>query len=187
MSIIVLLILFLLGFSWRIPAVARLDERAFLALYGLLSRPRGREFFRLLWPLGTTPAALAALLFLGLPLRGTWQAWGELWFGFALAALAERLTKMSMRRPRPFTTLPGVLMHQPRRPKDPSFPSGDALRIWFLAGVLSRLYPAGAALWYALGLLVSLGRIALGVHHPLDVLAGGALGALAAALSLSAL
>ncbi len=172
------LLLALLGLTYRLPAVNRLDQRLFLAVHRPLSRAPWGGLFRFLWPLGTTPAALLLLLPLRffLPLR----AWMLLWAAFALAALLERGVKLTLRRPRPFTALPDVRMLQPRRPHDPSFPSGDALRVWFLALAWGAAWPPAALPAAGLAALVSLGRLALGVHHPLDVLSGGALGALAA-------
>ncbi len=179
-----LLILFLLGFACRLPLIARLDARAFLFLHRPLSRPPWIAAFRALWHLGRTPAAVLALLLLAPFVGGDYRGWGLLGLALGLAALAERLVKRTMKRPRPFAALPGVSMQQPRQPRDPSFPSGDALRVWFLAAAYAHYLPAGAPLWYALALLVSLGRVALGVHHPLDVLSGASLGALSALLAL---
>jgi len=113
----------------------------------------------------------------------------NLWAGLtlpltlALAALFERGIKTALRRPRPFTCQPNTHVLQPRRPKDASFPSGDALRVWFLINALIAAlslsgYPALAL--YGIATLVTVGRVALGVHYPLDALAGAGLGILSA-------
>ncbi len=177
-----LLALALFGLSYRIPAINRLDQHLFLFLHRMLST--GGNFFRVLWPLGTTPLALVLLAALTWPLRAHTSTLAALWIALGIAALLERAIKLALRRPRPFASLSGVHMLQPRQPHDPSYPSGDALRVWFLALAWGRVYPPAALPAAALAVLVSLGRIALGVHHPLDVLSGSALGALSAWVAL---
>lgn len=66
-----------------------------------------------------------------------------------------------------------------------SFPSGHAvaasafypLLAWVVTRHRPRLFPAALSLAAALVLLVSLGRLYLGLHWPTDVLAGWAIGA----------
>ncbi len=166
--------LFLLGFLHRRPLPARYDAAVFRWLHRRIWR--AYPLFRVLWPLGTTPAMLFflfALLLFRWPLGLIASA------AYALAALLERGTKLALRRQRPFRALANVHMTQPRPPHDPSFPSGDALRVWFVAGVLAVWLGGSAPLTLAaviLAALVSLGRIGLGAHYPLDVLAGSGLG-----------
>ena len=166
--------LFFTGLLHRLPAVQALDASLFRILHRALWR--GYPFFRVLWLLGTTPATLF-LLFALIVYR--WQVGLIASLIYALAALLERSIKKRVRRVRPFQALDAVHMTQPRRPSDPSFPSGDALRVWFLVFVIAWTLPvSAAALWtlILLAALVSLGRIALGAHYPLDVLAGSGLG-----------
>ncbi len=170
--------LFLLGLAHRLPAVAQGDARFFLALHRPLTRGPWPRFFRLIWLWGTSPPTLALLIVLALRLRPWWAAP----LAYALAAGGERAVKLTLRRPRPFRALAQATLHQPRTPHDPSFPSGDALRVWFLALTLGAAFPGVAWLppvAVTLAALVSLGRIALGAHYPLDVLAGSGLGLLA--------
>lgn len=169
--------LFALGLSHRLPAVAQADARLFLFLHRPLSRGRWPRFFRVLWLWGTSPPTLVLLLLLAWRLRPWWAAPVL----YLLAAVSERAVKLTLRRPRPFRALPEARLQQPRVPHDPSFPSGDALRVWFLALTLSAAFPTQAwlpPLLVLLAALVSLGRIALGAHYPLDVLAGSGLGLL---------
>jgi undecaprenyl-diphosphatase len=172
--------LFLLGLGHRVPALERLEARLFIKLYAFFGDERGLPVFRLFWPLGRTPVTLILLAVLLLvDLKA-----GLLAGGLYLPAVGLEMTlKRRMHRPRPFEALPGIEPRQPTRPLDPSFPSGDALRVWFLALVLTSVlglaWPVSLTL-LALALLVSLGRIAMGVHYPSDVLAGSGLGILAA-------
>ena len=107
----------------------------------------------------------------------------EMFVSFTLAALitavVERGIKILVRRPRPFLELEDATVRQNPLPQDPSFPSGDATRIWFIfAAILFGIHPS--PIWSVLlgfcAVAVSFGRIRLGVHYPMDVWAGSGLG-----------
>ncbi len=175
-------VLFLLGLAHRWPPVAEGDRRLFLALHRPLRRLL--PFFRVLWWLGTLEGIVAVAILVALFDR--WQHGVSILLAYGIVVLGEMGLKRRVNRPRPFMAMPDeAWMGQPRRPKDSSFPSGDALRVWVLAFTVARVVPPpwGGAL-VVLAALVSLGRIALGVHYPLDVLAGTGLGLVAAALAL---
>lgn len=57
-----------------------------------------------------------------------------------------------------------------------SFPSGHATIAFTMAVVLSRKEPKWKWLFFTLAVFISLSRIYLGKHYPLDVIAGGLLG-----------
>ena len=57
-----------------------------------------------------------------------------------------------------------------------SFPSGHATIAFAMAVVLSHKEPKWKWIFYTLAVLISLSRIYLGVHYPLDIIAGGVLG-----------
>ena len=84
--------------------------------------------------------------------------------------------KLSVGRPRPFEVLPEA---------DPlivasvgtSFPSGHASMSVAGAIVLASLAPRLAPLFALLAVFVTVSRVYVGVHYPLDVLAGAAIGA----------
>lgn len=61
-------------------------------------------------------------------------------------------------------------------PSDGSFPSGHAASAFAAAGVVAVLHPRLRIPALALAALVGLSRVYLGVHYPLDVLGGAALG-----------
>jgi membrane-associated phospholipid phosphatase len=164
------------GLMWRLPALERLDA--------LLMRRTNRAqlpggFDRVLGLLritGTTPFFFAALLIVMVAR----PAWG---LGLALTAVvAEAITmvlKRAVRRQRPFAEDAGVVVRLPRLPTDPSFPSADAMRAAFLAGLTlaERATPLWAVLLAMLAAVgVGLGRVRSGAHYPLDVWAGLAIG-----------
>jgi len=60
-----------------------------------------------------------------------------------------------------------------------SLPSGHATCAWAIALSLAHAAPLLAAAALVWAVAVSLSRVILGVHYPLDVVAGGALGAVA--------
>jgi undecaprenyl-diphosphatase len=61
-------------------------------------------------------------------------------------------------------------------PATHSFPSGHATVSFACATVLALAVPRLRVPLYALATLISLSRVYVGVHYPLDVLAGAALG-----------
>ena len=63
-----------------------------------------------------------------------------------------------------------------RRPLTYSFPSGHAASAVAGAITLSRLWPTGRLVLWALATLAALSRIYVGVHYPLDVIGGAVLG-----------
>lgn len=83
-------------------------------------------------------------------------------------------------RPRPFSTLPVHILTY--RPSDPSFPSNAAAVAAVFPAVLWRRRPRLAGSAGLLGLAISLSRIFVGVHYPLDILAGWMVGGIAAAV-----
>jgi len=59
---------------------------------------------------------------------------------------------------------------------DASFPSGHTSTAFVSVVVLSNYYPKGKPVFYSLAGLIALSRIYVGVHFPVDVVIGGALG-----------
>lgn len=78
-------------------------------------------------------------------------------------------------RARPFMVLPGV--HALSLPlHTPSFPSGHVKTAWLLAVVLGYYRPRFLPGLIVVAVLISYARMYDGMHWPLDVLAGAALG-----------
>jgi undecaprenyl-diphosphatase len=178
------LVLFLVGLAHLYPSFALWDQRAFFAIYRFTSSKPLFNLFRALWPLGTTPAALILLMLI--LILGDKSYFLTILI-YVSAITVERIIKIKIKRPRPFVAIPEVAMLQPRQPSDPSFPSGDALRVWFLVIAFSNSFKLPGH-WYIIALLIALlitiGRIVMGVHYPLDVIGGTGLGILFAGILL---
>jgi undecaprenyl-diphosphatase len=68
---------------------------------------------------------------------------------------------------------PHPLVHVPG---SPSFPSGHAATSFACAATLAWLTPLSPIALYTLAALIAFSRVYVGVHYPLDVLGGAALG-----------
>jgi undecaprenyl-diphosphatase len=95
-----------------------------------------------------------------------------------LGLLVNRLIAHFWERPRPYETHPSAytLSHS----HDPSFPSDHASAAFGIAFAVLLFDPVAGALFLLLAVLISVGRVVIGAHYPGDVLAGAAIGLLAA-------
>jgi undecaprenyl-diphosphatase len=176
------LVLVIIGLLHNTVTLSQWDAETFLFLHTRLRRYT--SFFRYIWPLGTVPVGIMLILIM---FMASWQAGLSAALMYGLAALVEWAIKRKISRPRPFMTLPAVVMSQPRKPGDAAHPSGDAMRVWFLAMVFPLAFGLPwpvYALTCTVALTLSLGRIAMGVHYPLDVIGGAGLGTLFTGLSI---
>jgi undecaprenyl-diphosphatase len=176
------LLLVIIGFLHQTSAFSQRDAKAFLFLHTRLQCYAG--FFRYIWPLGTVPVGIILILIMFI---ASWQAGLSATLMYLLAAIIEWAIKRQVKRPRPFETLSGVVMNQPKNPRDASHPSGDTMRVWFLALVFPLAFGLSwlvFALTCTTALTLSLGRIVLGVHYPLDVISGAGLGILFTGLAI---
>jgi membrane-associated phospholipid phosphatase len=84
-------------------------------------------------------------------------------------------------RARPGTSVPdAMLRHAPAH--GPSFPSGHAIIAFAMAGILAPYLSRGWRLVaYGIAVAVSVSRVYLGAHNPVDVVAGAAAGLVIAA------
>jgi len=116
----------------------------------------------------------AALILLWFFSNLAWKQWAVVeFFGILGLAGVVLAIKFMVRRERPAGEWGGIY-----RNTDPhSFPSGHAARAFLLAVIASALAPPwlAAALW-VWAPLVSLARVAMGVHYLSDVVAGAVLG-----------
>ena len=96
------------------------------------------------------------------------------------------MLKYAVQRDRPPTVVldPEPLMDVPTTS---SFPSGHTSTSFACAYVISRLAPRLTVFVYLLAALIGLSRIYVGVHYPLDVLAGAVVGLVVAKALLTLL
>jgi undecaprenyl-diphosphatase len=85
-------------------------------------------------------------------------------------------------RARPFVADPGSVHLFTHHAPDPSFPSDHATAAFAIAVAIALRKRAWGVAALVAATVLSVGRVAIGVHYPSDVLAGAALGALAARL-----
>ena len=114
--------------------------------------------------------------------NSTWKQWAVVDFFGILGLAGVVLTiKFIVRRERPQGECGGIY-----RNTDPhSFPSGHAARSFLIAVIASALAPAWlATLLWIWAPLVSLARVAMGVHYLSDVAAGAVLGVIVALIGL---
>ncbi|MBI5890229.1 MAG: phosphatase PAP2 family protein [Nitrosomonadales bacterium] len=97
---------------------------------------------------------------------------------------AYKFIKGKTLRPRPFNVYPAIVCVGKTLDQF-SFPSGHTLHAVAFGIVAVAYYPALLWLVAPFAVLVALSRPILGLHYPSDVLAGAALGAAIAGLSLA--
>ncbi len=135
---------------------------------------------------GAAPVVFAAVLALlalwpghGGRLRRAAVAGG---LGAAIALAAAQVVARLVDRPRPFVADPGGVHLFAAHAADAGFPSDHATAAFAIAVALllrDRRWGAGVL---GLATLLAVGRVALGLHYPTDVLAGALLGGGVAAL-----
>jgi undecaprenyl-diphosphatase len=119
---------------------------------------------------------------IALVLAAAYRRWNVLILTVAavyLADAAAAVLKALVDRPRPFVRYPEPKILVPR-PHDASFPSGHAATSFAAATILSFAFPRAAPAFLVLAAAIAYSRVYVGVHYPLDVLGGAALGALVA-------
>jgi undecaprenyl-diphosphatase len=114
--------------------------------------------------------------------RSRWPDFATLVVAALLTTVvADYILKPTVNRKRPFV-LDATVRVIGGRPHDASFPSGHAANSFAGALVLSSTAPAGRAAWWLLAIAIAYSRVYLGVHYPLDVMAGALIGLCCAGL-----
>ncbi len=136
-----------------------------------------------------TKGAIWFALAVGLLIAGSAHArWAAVLSSTALLlgeGLINWLLKPIFRRDRPYKH-PGLSRLLVAAPGPHSWPSAHAGSSAAAAVVLSALYPLWSPLFIGVALVIAYSRVYVGVHYPLDVLAGIIVGILAALAVLAA-
>ena len=178
------LILILLGFIHMFDEVVSLEVSIVQYVQQISKRKPLLFFFKEIWFFGRTSFAIILLVFL---VCINWKT-GMIATGvFLIIVGIEYLIKTLYNRKRPYTAHQGIAMLQPLEPLDSSFPSGDTMRAWYLAMIIPVF--AGDTAFFltatiCLAILVTLGRLVMGVHYLTDTLAGAGLGILGAGTTI---
>lgn len=156
-----------------LDGLLRLDQRLVALLTGLAEQPAVLNLLRLVsrlgdWGLSVTTGAVLAWCS-GPAATGRFAA-------VSLVALAvQKALKVRVARVRPCLVAGGPPQLAPI-PDAGSFPSGHTLHAVLAAAAMATAMPALAAVFVPVAGLMAVSRVALGVHYPSDVAAGGALG-----------
>jgi undecaprenyl-diphosphatase len=94
-------------------------------------------------------------------------------------ALASVLSGL-IDRPRPFVAHPATVHLFAQHAADPGFPSDHATAAFAIGVALLLRRRAWGAVVLVFAAILSVGRVAMGIHYPSDVLGGAALGSLVA-------
>lgn len=182
--------------SWREPRVWLVPTLTLAGMIVLIASDTNRSLFLYLNGLGTMAndvlwqnltvlgGTLAGLILMA-PLIGRRP---DILWSLALAVVLATLWVHGLKGPidslRPPAVIPPELIHiiGPAHHYG-SFPSGHSTTIFTIAGILSMYLRRSALFWLLpVALLISISRIAVGVHWPIDVL-GGAFGGWLSAVS----
>ncbi|CAN5610565.1 undecaprenyl-diphosphate phosphatase BcrC [soil metagenome] len=162
-----------------------MDLIVFKAINGFAARHDGFEDFVRFVALDAEYFFIALLVVLFFA-RGRWASrnarHGVVAAGFSMAlalGIAQVITHI-WARPRPFVAHPDVTHLFVAHRVEPGFPSDHATAAFAIAVSIFLRHKKIGVLAIAMATVMSIGRVAIGVHYPGDVLAGAALGSLCA-------
>ena len=101
---------------------------------------------------------------------------------FILAAVVAHFIAGAIDRPRPFVAHPATIHAFLAHAADAGFPSDHATAAFAIATAVALRQRSWGAVLLVLAACVAAGRVFLGLHYPLDVVAGALLGVAAAAM-----
>lgn len=174
---------------WRLDAtLARLQHWDELLCVGLNRRARQRPVVLLLQVIswlgnGIFWYALMLTLLLADPQAAAMPVL-HMAFAGAVCTCCYKMIKHTTVRRRPYEVNALVLANAVVLDRF-SFPSGHTLHAIAFTLIAGSYYPELCVLLVPFTVLTAVSRVALGLHYPSDVIAGGALGALIAAASMA--
>ncbi|HJO37320.1 MAG: phosphatase PAP2 family protein [Vicinamibacterales bacterium] len=118
--------------------------------------------------------------------RLSWMAYWQVVLAIVLVFLAvDVVLKPAIGRARPSDANPTIAaLTDAEPPANPAMPSGHAATAVAGAYALARVLPTARIVLWLLAALIAVSRLYLGVHYPLDVVAGTLVGSACAALSV---
>lgn len=158
-------------------ALVRFDSNLFLLLNHLPHTNAADALALAISGVGTAGIiwfTIATILFVREEKRDHWFFLPFVLAGGTSWAIVELFLKPLIARARPNEIMSGIIVGSGS--DGYSFPSGHATIAFAMAVVLSRKEPKWKWMFYMLAVLISLSRIYLGVHYPLDVIFGVLLG-----------
>ena len=90
--------------------------------------------------------------------------------------LSAHVLKPLIARPRPCVTLADIHLLVGMKTSY-SFPSAHAANFFAVATFFNYFYPKYRWIYFGAAFVVALSRVSIGIHYPLDIIAGGILGA----------
>ena len=170
--------------TWhRFPCLTAFDRH--LERWVVHHRTSGLNWlFEALSRAGTFGAIWILIAFL---LALAWRRWGVFVVTAASVAVADLAATalkavVDVQRPSSRYAAPKTLVPAPH---DHSFPSGHTATSFAAATVLTAFAPRLAPLWLLLAVAIGFARVYVGVHYPLDIAGGAAVGVLTALLLLA--
>jgi undecaprenyl-diphosphatase len=153
-------------------------DRAALLWVCRHQRPQATQIFRGVSRLAdASTLSILGVAFLAIPHSLTHRLATHLLFAAGGAAVCCQVLKRLLKRPRPSVTLSQLQRHA-ANPDAFSFPSGHTASAFALATSACAIDPRLGVVMFGLASSIAYSRVYLGVHYPLDVLAGILLGAL---------
>jgi undecaprenyl-diphosphatase len=163
--------------------ISRLLRRDLFWYYRLRLRPDIPAEWRMFWlgmtHLGGARVTIAACL-IGLAIDRTRFAAAHTAVALLVAFLISQIIKRSVSRERPSELVSGSSIID--APDRFSFPSGHSAASMAVAAMYALTFPSLGIWLLPIAALVGYSRVALGVHYPLDVVAGQAIGLVTAVL-----